>query len=405
MDAVRTRIDEWERSGLIDGPTAGRLRDSVATSTEGPATDVGPAAPASPGPAPAPEPAPPRPGPSSTSFSAVFGPGVTIGEMFSYLGVGFIVGAWSAFVIRVAGERADVTVLGGGALVTAIGLIVLGIVLGLGDARRRRGAGIALLFALGYVEVGVAALATQQHLDPLVLAMVVTAVGVAAALAFSMMRPGLVTTLGLVLTITSFGWSILAYLESLLVREVDFGMPRPDQLLPIVVAAGGWLLIALVLGLIALSEDRSAPDGVAEPSSRAAARRRSALIRGWAGLVAIYGLASTVTQSSYDGETFGRVIPAWIGDGTILILAAILVERAFRRDSAAFLVAAGIGLIVALSDFNFTYLSEARDLGLLIEGGILLAAGFAADRLRRRLPGGRPPSGPESIEASPSPAG
>jgi len=129
MDAVRTRIDEWERSGLIDGPTAGRLRDSVATSTEGPATDVGPAAPASPGPAPAPEPAPPRPGPSSTSISAVFGPGVTIGEMFSYLGVGFIVGAWSAFVIRVAGERADVTVLGGGALVTAIGLIVLGIVL------------------------------------------------------------------------------------------------------------------------------------------------------------------------------------------------------------------------------------------------------------------------------------
>ena len=39
----------------------------------------------------------------------------------------------------------------------------------------------------------------------------------------------------------------------------------------------------------------------------------------------------------------------------------------------------------ALTDFNFSYLSESRDVGLVIEGVILLGVGFAADRLRRRI--------------------
>ena len=52
--------------------------------------------------------------------------------------------------------------------------------------------------------------------------------------------------------------------------------------------------------------------------------------------------------------------------------------------------------MIALSDFNFAYLSSTTEVGLLIEGLILIAAGLAADRLRRRLGGpGSPPTAPE----------
>jgi len=63
----------------------------------------------------------------------------------------------------------------------------------------------------------------------------------------------------------------------------------------------------------------------------------------------------------------------------------VLVERAFRRESSAFILAAAIGLITALTDFNFWYLTSSTDVGLLVEGLILIGAGVAADRLRRRI--------------------
>ena len=69
----------------------------------------------------------------------------------------------------------------------------------------------------------------------------------------------------------------------------------------------------------------------------------------------------------------------------MLVLAAILVERAFRRDATSFIYAAALGLMIALSDFNLTYLSDTTEAALLFEGLILLAVGFAADRLRRRI--------------------
>jgi hypothetical protein len=56
-------------------------------------------------------------------------------------------------------------------------------------------------------------------------------------------------------------------------------------------------------------------------------------------------------------------------------------------------------MITALTDFNFSYLSDQTEVGLLIEGLILLAVGFAADRIRRRL--GR--SG-DDTDAAPPPA-
>ena len=136
----------------------------------------------------------------------------------------------------------------------------------------------------------------------------------------------------------------------------------------------------MVIGLIGLYEARPARRG--DP----AAARRAAISRFWAGVVAVVGLAMAMNRSApaSDGD-YERVITPWVGQLSILILCAILLERAFRRDATAYVYAAALGLIIALSDFNFTYLSDTTEVGLVIEGAILLGVGFAADRLRRRI--------------------
>ena len=100
-----------------------------------------------------------------------------------------------------------------------------------------------------------------------------------------------------------------------------------------------------------------------------------------------------VSQSAYDPETgeWGRVLEPWIGDLALVVLALILVERAFRRGANTFVYAAALALVIALTDFNFSYLSDSTEVGLLIEGLILLAAGFAVSKLRRRIGGDETP--------------
>jgi hypothetical protein len=391
MDAVTARIDAWQRAGLIDQVTADRLRADEAAQPRDPVASA-----ADPAPPSLETKAVPRPG--YLAVSSVFGPGITIGEMFGYLGAGFILGAWSAFIARLAGSSEDFTVIGAGALIAAVALLVLALALGTTDPRRRRAAGVALVVAVLYVAAAAGLFISRSRLDPLVIALIVTAATMGAATAFRLLLPSLLTTLALIASITAFGWAVLAFLASVITPNdaaLDRGSQPSNPLPSILVTGVGWLLVALVLGILALFEDRDAPDGADDPDGNAAARRRSTLIRAWAGLVAVWGLTSALTTSNYN-ETFdyGRVIPAWIGDAAILVLAVILVERAFRRDSGAFLFAAGIGFMTALTDFNFTYLTDSRDLGLLIEGGILLAVGFGAERLRRRMPGGRPPTPP-----------
>jgi len=91
-----------------------------------------------------------------------------------------------------------------------------------------------------------------------------------------------------------------------------------------------------------------------------------------------------------------------MADLALLAIAAVLLERAFRRGSTAFVLPAAIGLILAMTDFNFSYLAQSRSIGLLIEGGILLAVGFVGTRLRRRL--GRSGAGPTAPVPNTPPA-
>jgi hypothetical protein len=168
----------------------------------------------------------------------------------------------------------------------------------------------------------------------------------------------------------------------------------PDPILQVVVSAVWWLVWAVVIGVIGLREARHGPPGTADD-----ARRRAAISRFWAGVMAVVGVATAVIRTAPDASgEYRRVLDPWMAELAIIFVAVVLLERAFRRDATSYVYAAALGLIIALSDFNFTYLSDTTEIGLVIEGAILLAVGIAADRLRRRI-GATP-----SPEAGPTPA-
>ena len=381
MESVLARINEWQRTGLLDAATADRLRAAEGaqlTATASATGDGGREAPRT----------------TATSASETFGPSPTITEMFSYLGVAFLLGSWTAFIARLVGDGSRVVAVTAGLLIAAIVLGAVGLILRRGDARRRRAAGMAFLATILYATGAAAGLISDLNLAGSAQALILATVAVAVATVGRRLHAALLTQFGLIASATAFGGLFLAWLRDV-VAPANFnesGQPigsQPDPLIMIAVSAGVWLLVAVGLGLLALREtaDRSA--------DAAAAVRRAALTRIWAGIVAIGGLASSLSRSDLlSNGDYGRIVAPWIMDVILLGVAAVLLERAFRRDSAAYLLAAGLGLITALTDINFSYLSSASDVGLLIEGALLLAVGFAADRLRRRLPGGRSTIGP-----------
>jgi hypothetical protein len=381
MDPVLERISTWEAAGLIDPATAARLRlaeaerqpEQLASSRR-----------------------------TGSSVASVFGPGVTIGEMFAYLGGTFLLGAYETFVVRLAGDgsRSELPIAIG-STVAATALALFATTLIRGDARRQRAAGVLLAVAVAHVGAAGAAFASAAGIGWPAAGVAGALVATIAAVGFRRIHASLLTQVALLASITSFAALLLSWLESVVVPRRSFDaepLPQggPDPILLVVVAAAWWLVLAVIVGLMGLRE-------AADADEDAGAARRASLTRLWAGLLAVIGLASAVTRSNFNPSTgySDRVVAPWLGELALLVLAAILVERAFRRDASVFVYAAALGLMIALSDFNFTYLSSSTEVGLLIEGVILLAAGVAADRLRRRI--GQPEKEAELV--SPTGAG
>jgi hypothetical protein len=401
MHQVLDRIAAWEAAGLIDAATAERLRAAETAQAHREAGDVGAAQVGS---APGGAESAARRGPSSVA--SIFGPGVTIGEMFAYVGGAFLLGAYETFVVRAAGFGAGtgkplltITI---GMAVAAIALTICGVVLRTGDARRRRAAGVVFALAVVHVAAAVTAGAEGSGFGWPAIGVIGAAVATVAAFGYRLIHPSLLTQVALLASGTSFAGLLLSWLESVVAPQAvysDFGdvIPSgaPDAVVLVVLSAIWWLALAVILGLVGLAEARTADE---DP----AAGRRASLTRLWAGLVAVIGLATSVARQGPTSRfEFSRIVEPWIGDLAILVLAAVLVERAFRRDASTFVYAAALGLIIALTDFNFTYLSSSTEVGLLIEGVILLGAGVGADRLRRRI--GREEPEPE-IAAPVAPA-
>lgn len=396
MSEPIVHINAWEAAGLIDAPLAERLRQAVG---------------GTPGETPLPFPEAgmavsdgARKGP--TSAGSFFGPSVTIGEMFGYLGAAFLLGAWIAFLGNVAqpGNANREAILTGGLTLAALVMFGLGVFLAGGDSRRRREAGTAFVMTTT-LAAGAAAFFVQldfliNRLQGQAPAILITIVAVAVAAGLRRLLPAVTTQFGLIAALAGLAGAILAWFQELVYPLNSFGgaftttpvFPPPEPVGLLLVAAAWWLLAGLGLGILGMVEARHAE---ADP----AARRRAAITRFWAGLVTVAGVASALTQTgSTGGGSYGRLLEPWIADLAILGLAAVLVGLAFRRDSSAFILSGAIGLIVGLTDFNFSYLAQSTYVGLLIEGAILLAVGFAGDRLRRRFDRSR--DGPPSSSGS-----
>ena len=393
MSDALEHIAGWEAAGLIDRPTADRLRAAGGAALVGigpPAATIGAVRPDTT--------ARPR-----SAISAMFGPSVTISEVFAYLGGAFLLAAWSSFMGRTSGAGDPGVVLGVMALIAAGVLCAMGLRLMSGGERVSRAAGVSFLLAATYSAAAAAAFADAAGLDWPASGVVASVVGLIVAIALRIVHPSMLTQVGVLAWLTCLATSALALLQVTFFPE-DFlpetGPPTgtgPDPMLLVAATAAWWLVTAVAIALIGLREAR-----IAERDDDPSAGRRAAVSRFWAGLTAVIGLASAVSRSTTlaDGE-YGRVMEPWVGDLALLALSAILVERAFRRDATSFIYAAALGLLIALTDFNLTYLSDSTEVALLVEGLILLAVGVAADRLRRRI--GRGEATPADAQVAETP--
>jgi hypothetical protein len=358
MSDPAVHIAAWEAEGLIDASLAERLRQAGR-----PAPAVGSSS-------------------SPSSIGSFFGPSPTIGELFGYLGVAFLIGAWTAFLVRVAGSNNHSPILGAGTALAAAVMIGLGVRLMGGDARQRRAAGVSFVAATALAAGAAEFVILLMSIGGTTMGGLIVA-GAAAVVAASLRwtLPAVTTQIGLLGSLTGLAAATLSVLQEAFDPPFDgFNGNDPDPLWLVLVSGAAWLLVALGLGVLGLREARAA--AVDPPAAR-----RAIVTRFWAGLVAVIGLTTSLTRTGVTSEDggYGRLLEPWIADVAILVLVAVLVERAFRRDTTVFIVAAAIALIAALTDFNFTYLSQSTDVGLLIEGAILLSVGFVGDRLRRRM--------------------
>jgi len=375
-DIVLARIAAWEAAGFIDAMTAERLR---AAEADEPADADAPTAAAAAAPVARP-----------TGASSFFGPAVTLVEAFSYLGAAFVLAAWFALIGRLSGHTAGATgdwLLVAGLAVPAAVFFVIGLVLHDRSTRLSRAAGVAFLVSVGFVASGVA-INAEIVADGAVTVLAGTVAGLLAAMAYRWYHPSVLTEVALLATITAVVQALLGLLAERLdpANGVFGGTFGAFGVRGAVISAAAWLGCAVLIGLIALLESRT---------GSAAAGRRAALARFWAGLVAIAGVATALMRTEYDGSGFQRVIEPWIADVIVLAVSAVLVERAFRRESAAYVLAAALGVVVALTDFNATYVAPTSgiEIALLVEGLLLIAIALGAERVRRRVRDS-PPSEP-----------
>lgn len=417
-DVVLERIAGWESAGLIDAATAERLRASeIAADTH----DV-----------------PPAPSPSAPFgvASSFFGPAVTVVEMFSYLGSAFVLAAWGFLITRLAGESEEPArswLLVAGFAVPAAVFFLVGLVLHGRSARLSRAAGVAFLLSVGFVWSGVI-LNVEIFTDGATAQVAGAGAALVAAAAYRWIHPAVLTEIGLLSAITGLVAAGLALLFEVAFPGDDLFDPfaRTPGAAGAAIESVAWIACAIVIGLIGLAESRG---------TSAAAGRRAALARFWAGIVAVVGVASALFRTEFNEGGSQRVIEPIIGEVIVLAISAVLVQRAFRRESGAYILAAALGVIIALTDFNFSYFAErsGTEVALLVEGLILIAIAFAAERLSRRvarsgsaefeaqtavisasplaasegvpvpaayagLEGASPEPDPESAEAEPSPA-
>lgn len=355
---VLERIEAWLEAGLIDEATAERL-----VAAEADQGDPGSAG------------ARPRRG---FPLATVFGPGVTVGEMFGYLGSAFLLAAWITLTTNGSGRPS-------GLLTAGVAIAVLGFLARGQSPRFGRATGVALLTSTALLGAGTFTILEPDGASPIP-GLAGAGVALVASILYRFVHRALLTQAALIGSILAATAAAMDWLEDIIFGPPDFGFqPEPDSPIRVVLLAIGWGIAAVVLGVLALLESR----GI-DP----AAATRAAITRLAAGLTAVLGTATAVFASgNLGGNDYGRLIEPMIGDAALIAVSGLLLERAFRRRASAFVYPAALGVIIGLSDLNASYLAarSSTQLALLVEGVILLAAGLAFDRLRKQVGNPIPP--------------
>jgi hypothetical protein len=353
--SILERIGAWEAEGLIDAATAARLR---AAEIEHPA---------------------PPPVPSSGARSA-FGPAPTVSEVLGYVGGAFLLAAWYVLVGRTSDSAAASGVWTLTFGVAALATAGLGFVLKPRGERGARAAGI--LFAIAVANAYGAGYNMADDVawsDNSVQLLVAGLVALPVALILRSLHPALLTQAGVLGSVPALALGIGAFAKTWLLPAAA-GQGVGGMALDL----APWLGAALVLGLIGLRESRTA----GEPSAR-----RAALSRFAAGLTAVTATAAILTRSGPTGSPdeygydYGRLLEPVIAVAAVAVVSVVLLWLAFRRGATAYLYPAAIGIVIALTDLNGSYVADQVGTGvaLMIEGIVILGAGLVADRVRRRL--------------------
>ena len=352
---VLDRIDRWRAAGLIDDPTAERLRSAEADEPGG--GPVREAAAAS---------ATGLPG----AIGSMFGP-TPIAELFAYLGARFVIVAWH---VLVASWRQPVydSGLDGPAVdylrialewgLPAVALAVAGWLLLGRDDRSRRATGVAFAVATLHVYGGVGQ--AFQGGDYLLAAVAASVASVAAAILFRVRQPGMVTQLVLLVTIVSLSTSALASVGHALFGELDYGfdgtLVNGNLVTRQLLQLAWWLGTAVLLGLVARREIAAARAVAFEPVVGVAAARRAALTQFAAGLTAVGGTATAVLAGGFADQG----LPTIAGDGVVLVVGAVLLVFAARTASIYLYPMAALGIIIALTSLNATYVAQQTGIGV-----------------------------------------
>lgn len=352
---VLERIDAWESGGLIDGSTAERLR----------AEELG---------------RPPSAALATSQPRSFFGPAPAVAEVLAYVGGAFVLAAWYVLMGSRVPPGSDGVLLHTASFAMAgFVALLIGAAIRSHGPRGLRAAGVLFVVATANAYgAGFSALSVaNEHSLPTQLIVG----GVLALLVGGVLRrlhPALLTQLGLIGAVLALADGIAA-----VIRDRVLPSGQSDGSIPeMVMDLGVWLGAAILLGILGRLESRTRTDDAAH---------RSNITRFAAGMTTVISTASILTRSGpvgpVDSYQWARVLQPIVAEVAIGIAALFLLGLALRRAAPAYLYPGAIGIVLALSDFNASYVANqvGTGLALLLEGVVILGAGLLAERLRRRL--------------------
>lgn len=356
---VLERIGAWQAAGIIDADMAERLRAAEATAAVE---------------------APVLPVPSSGLGSWLR---FSVTDLFAYLGVGFLLAAYYWGVSKVVGATwEDGTGWAMGVGIAAAVFLVVGYLGRERDDLVGRAAGPLLLVGGFQIFFAVTFLFVDIPSAALLTTVAATLVWVGAAMLARRALASLPTQVGLLAAIVSLAWAVSGWVGPIL-----FGTPEYRNVAGYVAGPNAARAVAFIAWMLATA---AAVGFIAEGEAHgsqadAGAGRRASLSRFWAGMTAVIGTSMGMI-GLYRGFQ-ERELPSFIGVGILLAVSGLLVVLALRRNATSYLIPAGLGVVIGLTDLNGQYVAADLGLGpaLLLEGVALLGVGYGTELMRRRL--------------------